>query len=76
MHEGEGMAEEEGTVIFSGDDKHAPLTLLCGNCSAPLAKRVYSGQISNVVFEVQRLRQLQRNDHLRQGPPPPPAPRR
>ena len=41
----------EGTVIFRGVDKHAPLTFVCGFCSAALAESIHSGQITSIVLK-------------------------
>ena len=43
-----------GTVVIRGDDKEAPLTFICGDCSAALATRMYRRQLGAVVLKCNR----------------------
>jgi hypothetical protein len=45
------IAEGTGTVVIRGDAEEAPLTLLCGNCSAILGTRMCDGQLGRVVLK-------------------------
>ncbi len=48
------VLEGTGTVVIRGDDDEAPLTFVCGDCSAGLATEMYRGQLGKIVLKCNR----------------------